>query len=116
MSEIADQRRTEMLSIRWLEKGRLTLGVLLVGAVALAALIPPSISYGQNGAPQSGFDDHQNMMDQLGVKAIRRGPNPNDQSTFDEAKSNPYKDSMPDVLRMNDGTKVTKRSQWLKRR
>lgn len=65
---------------------------------------------------QTGYDDHQNMMDQLGVKAIRRGPNPNDQSTFDEAKANPYKDTMPDVLRMKDGTKVTRASQWPKRR
>lgn len=62
------------------------------------------------------FDDHQNMMDQLGVKALRRGPNPNDQSTFDEAKSNLYKDSMPDVLRMKDGKKVNRASQWPKRR
>ena len=64
----------------------------------------------------SGYDDHQNMMDQLGVKALRRGPNPNDQSTFDEAKANPYKESMPDVLRMRDGRKVTRASQWPKRR
>lgn len=70
----------------------------------------------QAASSQTGYDDHQNMMDQLGVKAIRRGPNPNDQSTFDEAKANPYKDTMPDVLRMKDGTKVTRASQWPKRR
>jgi lysophospholipase L1-like esterase len=65
---------------------------------------------------QTRYDDHQNMMDQLKVKTIRRGPNPNDQSTFDEAKSNPYKDSMPDVLRMKDGTKVARARQWPRRR
>ncbi|HEX3355446.1 MAG TPA: acetylxylan esterase, partial [Tepidisphaeraceae bacterium] len=48
---------------------------------------------------EKAFDDHQNMMDQLGVKAIRGGPDPNNQTTFNEAAANPYKDSMPDVLR-----------------
>jgi hypothetical protein len=62
------------------------------------------------------FDDHQNMMNQLGVKKLRPGPNPNDQSTFNEATSNPYTNSMPDVLTMNDGTKVTRPEQWPARR
>jgi hypothetical protein len=35
------------------------------------------------------------MMDQLGIKALRRGADPNNQSTFDEATANPYK--MPPV-------------------
>ena len=62
------------------------------------------------------YDDHQNMMDQLGVKKLRPGPNPNNQSTFDEATANPYTNSMPDVLTMNDGTKVTRPEQWPGRR
>src|SRR5262245_30271639 len=62
------------------------------------------------------FDDHQNMMDQLGIKALRPGANPNDQSTFSEANANPYADSMPDVLTMNDGTKVRTPAQWPARR
>ena len=66
-------------------------------------------------APGS-FDDHQNMMDQLGVKHLRRGPDPKDQSTFDEATANPYTNSMPDVLTMKDGTKVTRPEQWPARR
>ena len=70
----------------------------------------------QTSAAQQPYDDHQNMMDQLGVKAIRRGPDPNDQSTFDEARANPYKDSMPEVLRMKDGARVTVSKQWPKRR
>jgi len=74
------------------------------------------IAYGQNSPPPSRYDDHQNMMDQLGVKAIRPGPNPNNQSTFDEAGANPYRDSMPKVLEMKDGTKITSAKQWPKRR
>jgi hypothetical protein len=65
---------------------------------------------------QPGFDDHQNMMDQLGVKSLRRGPNPNNQDTFDEANANIYKDTLPDVLRMNSGAKVTSAAQWPARR
>ncbi|HLJ56407.1 MAG TPA: hypothetical protein VKT77_15315, partial [Chthonomonadaceae bacterium] len=84
-------------------------GAVLAAVALLAGAVCPC-------AAQAGYDDHQNMMEQLGVKAIRRGPNPNDQSTFDEATANPYKDSMPDVLKMKDGTKVTKARQWPKRR
>src|SRR5436309_2241982 len=84
--------------------------------LTLLTLITPGISYGQNGPLPTGYDDHQNMMEQLGIKRLRPGPNPNDQSTFDEARANPYKDSMPDVLRMKDGTKVAQASQWPARR
>jgi hypothetical protein len=81
----------------------------IVAAVLLIGSVRPCIA-------QAGHDDHANMMEQLGVKAIRPGPNPNDQSTFDEAKANPYKDTMPDVLRIKDGTRVTRARQWPKRR
>jgi lysophospholipase L1-like esterase len=71
---------------------------------------------GQAQSSATTFDDHQNMMDQLGVKALRHGPDPNNQSTFDEAMANPYTNSMPDVLTMKDGTKVTRPDQWPARR
>ena len=80
-----------------------------MGWIVASLLAAPSRSPAQT-APT--YDDHQNMMDQLGVKAIRPGPNPNNQSTFDEATANPYKDSVPDVLKMNDGTPVTTAAQW----
>ncbi|MEP6754857.1 MAG: GDSL-type esterase/lipase family protein [Chthonomonadales bacterium] len=78
--------------------------------------IPLALALATTASSQQPFDDHQNMMDQLGVKAIRHGPNPNDQSTFNEASANPYKDTMPDALLMKDGTKVTSAKQWQKRR
>lgn len=67
-------------------------------------------------SPAGSFDDHQNMMDQLGVKTLRRGADPNNQSTFDEATANPYTNSMPDVLTMKNGAKVTRPEQWPARR
>lgn len=59
---------------------------------------PPQVKF-------SGDGDHQNMMDQLGIKALRPGANPNDQSTFDEANANKY--PLPELMVMKNGTKVT---------
>lgn len=66
--------------------------------------------------PSPEFDDHQNMMDQLGIKRLRPGADPNKQDTFDEAKANPYHDSLPDALIMVDGSQVTSADQWPNRR
>lgn len=83
-------------------------------AFAVAMLAADPAGYAADAQP--GFDDHRNMMEQLGLKAMRRGANPNDQSTFSEATANPYKDTLPEVLRMKDGTRVTRAKQWPKRR
>ena len=90
-------------------------GVMFLG---IAAAFMGSMAQAARRGPgaQDGFDDHQNMMNQLGIKQLRPGANPNNQSVFDEATANPYKDSMPDVLTMKDGTKVTSAAQWPKRR
>ena len=80
---------------------------VLVLATALAL---PALSQ----AP--AFNDQANMMKQLGIKSLRRGADPNNQSVFNEALANPYKHTMPDVLTMKDGTKVTRPDQWSKRR
>jgi hypothetical protein len=66
-------------------------------------------------APQP-FDDHLNMLDQLGIKSLRPGANPNDPSIYDEANANRYADSLPHALVMNDGTPVTRSQQWPARR
>jgi hypothetical protein len=76
---------------------------------------------GRQGAPppafiEPGYDDHQNMMNQLGVTKLRPGESGQNQERFKEENANPYKDTMPDVLKMKDGTKVTTAEQWTKRR
>lgn len=78
--------------------------------VLAAAIALPAFSQ----AP--AFNDQANMMKQLGIKSLRRGADPNNQSVFDEATANPYKHTMPDVLTMKDGTKVIRPDQWAKRR
>jgi hypothetical protein len=59
--------------------------------------------------------DQQNMMDQLGIKALRPGPSGNanapNPANYDESKANPYP-NVPDPLTLNDGTKVTTAQMW----
>jgi lysophospholipase L1-like esterase len=63
--------------------------------------------------------DHQNMLDQLGIKALRPGPSGNEQdpnhANYDEAQANPYGD-LPDALTLKNGGKVTSAQQWWKQR
>ena len=60
-------------------------------------------------------EDHQNMMEQLGIKALRPGPSGNEQApnhaNYDESKANPFPD-LPDVLTLGDGRKVTTAEMW----
>jgi len=59
--------------------------------------------------------DHQNMMDQLGIKALRPGPSGNEKApnhaNYDESKANPYP-NIPDSLTLNDGQRVTTPQMW----
>ncbi len=89
--------------------------VVFLGIIAFSPAQAEVRGGGGSAAP-GGYDDHRNMMDQLGIKALRPGANPQNQERFTEEKANPYKDTVPDVLKMKDGTKVTKPEQWAKRR
>jgi hypothetical protein len=70
----------------------------------------------QAPSSQPAYDDHRNMMDQLGLKALRRGASPNDPNIYDQANANRFMASMPDVLKMKDETRVTRADQWPARR
>src|ERR1700678_4024736 len=63
--------------------------------------------------------DHQNMMDQLGIKALRPGWNGNENApnhaNYDESKANPYP-NVPDPLTLSNGTKVATADIWWKQR
>ncbi len=63
--------------------------------------------------------DRQNMMDQLGIKALRPGWSGNEKApnhaNYDESKANPYP-NVPDPLTMNDGQKVTTAKMWWEKR
>jgi hypothetical protein len=64
----------------------------------------------------AGYDDYQNMLDQLDIKKLRKGRDARVRDTSDEATANPYKDTMPDLLTFKDGTKVKTADQWPQRR
>lgn len=66
--------------------------------------------------PPARYDDHANLRRLLGVRALRRGPDPNNQATFDEAKANVFMDSLPDVLTFEDGSRVKSPTDWARRR
>ena len=73
---------------------------------------PPPVTF-------TAEQDQQNMMKQLGIRALRPGPNGNENApnhaNYDEAKANPFS-NVPEALIMNDGRKVTSPELWEKRR
>ena len=64
-------------------------------------------------------DDHQGMMAQLGIKALRPGPSGNEKdpnhANDDEALANPFPD-LPEVLTLKSGRRVTTAAGWPERR
>jgi (4-O-methyl)-D-glucuronate---lignin esterase len=60
-------------------------------------------------------EDHQNMMDQLGIKSLRPGPSGDEKApkhaNYDEAKANSFTD-LPDALTLKNGKKVTTAAEW----
>ena len=63
--------------------------------------------------------DHQNMMDQLGIKSVRPGPSGNENApnhaNYDESTANPCP-QLPDILTLKSGKKVTTAEMWWKQR
>lgn len=82
------------------------------GAGTQKQLPPPAVNW-------TADQDHQNMMDQLGIKGLRPGPSGNEQdanhANYDESIANPYP-NLPDVLTLKNGKKVTTADQWWKER
>ena len=92
-----------------------------VAAFAALAVLVCQMATGQQSPTTSwtAEQDHQNMMDQLGIKALRAGPSGNERDSnhanYDEAKANPYGD-LPDALTLKSGQKVTSAEQWWNQR
>jgi hypothetical protein len=64
-------------------------------------------------------DDHQNMMKQLGIRALRPGPSGNESApnhaNYDESLANPFP-NLPKVLILKNGKKVTSPKTWWQKR
>ncbi len=92
----------------------------LPASLALALTAIP-LGARQAAAPQpapkswTAAEDHQNMMDQLGITALRPGPSGNESApnhaNYDESKANPFP-NLPDPLTLKDGRKVTSAEMW----
>ena len=89
---------------------------LLVAGVGLA-MVPVAMAQGPDAV--TAEQDHQNMMDQLGIRALRPGPSGDEKApnhaNYDEALANPYP-NIPDPLTMNDGQKITTAAEWWQKR
>ncbi len=93
-----------------------------VAALLPAMLAAPFSGQAAGSKPPVTFtaeQDHQNMMDQLGIRAVRPGPSGDESApnhaNYDESKANPFPD-YPDPLVLNNGQKVTSADVWSKQR
>ena len=86
------------------------------GLIAVAFSVPAQTA---DKKDWTAAEDHQNMMDQLGIKALRPGPSGNENAAnhanYDEATANPFPD-LPDVLTLKNGKKVTTADAWWNQR
>ncbi len=89
-----------------------TPGLSQFGIEPQKQLPPPAVNWTQE-------QDQQNMLDQLGIKALRPGADGNENApnhaNYDESKANPWP-TFPDPLTLNDGEKVTTAQIWWKLR
>lgn len=89
-------------------------------ALVTAPLLQAQTADTNSSAPMNwtANQDHQNMMEQLGIKSLRPGADgmnrsaPNWQNT-DETRANPYP-NLPDPLTLKNGGKVTTPDTWWK--
>src|SRR5450432_3764037 len=94
---------------------------LFRGVFSCSLVIHTAIALGQPAPPTSwtAAEDHRNMLEQLGIKALRPGPNGNENApnhaNYDESKANPYPD-LPDVLKLKNGKRVKNAKMWWKQR
>src|SRR5438067_3520962 len=60
-------------------------------------------------------EDHQHMMEALGIKRLRPGPSGNEQApnhaNYDEALANPFP-NLPPLLTLKSGRVVTTADEW----
>jgi len=99
---------------------RATSGRRLWPLITISALVTAlSAQTGTDTKNWTAEEDHQNMMNQLGIKALRPGPSGNESApnhaNYDEGTANPYP-NLPDVLTLKNGKKVTKADVWWKQR
>ena len=98
----------------------MSLRSILLFAISLCALtfadtanLPPPLKL-------SAQEDHRKMMEQLGIKELRRGADGNNRNSpyyqnTDESKANPWP-NLPEPLTTKSGEKVTSPQMWWDKR
>lgn len=80
-----------------------------------AACLISAASFAQDPVVFTAQQDHQNMLDQLGIKSIRRGFDADQSSpyaaNYDESKANPFP-VIPELMTTKSGKKVKTAKQW----
>jgi hypothetical protein len=119
-----------LVSLEDAMKRTLPSAVAGIALLALAGALSCDVLCGQTSpaASQTGLpepvtftteQDQQNMMEQLGIKALRPGPSGNEKApnhaNYDESKANPFP-NLPDPLTLETGEKVTTPEVWWKQR
>ena len=99
--------------------------VLALGSVATYAQPGPPPAPQPPPNPQleqqrlATVEDHRQMLQQLGIQALRPGPSGNESApnhaNYDEALANPFP-KLPELLTLRNGRKVTKADAWWKQR
>src|SRR5215216_698605 len=96
-----------------------SVAVALVSALTLTAQQPGADPAAREALQRATAEDHAHMKAQLGIRALRSGPSGNESApnaaNYDESKANPFPD-LPDVLRLNNGKRVTTADVWRKQR
>lgn len=99
--------------------------LLIAGALVASIAVRPLIAEDEAKSPIPDpvtftvQQDHQNMMEQLGITALRPGPSGNEKApnaaNYDESRANPYP-KLPEVLALKNGEQVTTAEMWWTRR
>ena len=83
----------------------------------LATLFLADLGIAQNN--WTAEQDHRNMMEQLGIRALRPGPSGKESdanhANYDERLANPFP-NYPEVLRLKNGTRVATADMWWEER
>ncbi len=105
-----------MPSARWSAAAVIAAASAAVLAGEAAPVAPPSARDQASPIEWTAKDDHQHMLDRLGITTLRRGADgmnprsPYYQNT-DESKADPWPD-LPDPLTLKNGRKVTTAEEW----
>jgi hypothetical protein len=96
-------------------------GLVLTGPLARLRVDAQETTGATVEPPRSwtAAEDHQNMMAQLGIRALRPGPSGSESAqnhaNYDESTANPYP-NLPEVLTLKSGARVTTAATWWDKR